>query len=76
MRTQQYVVCLDEDLWEVCLDGQLLSVQPTRREALNVAEALARAAALRGERSKILAGIMDGRGSVELPAIEPEAQPA
>jgi hypothetical protein len=76
MHTHEYVVCLNDELWEVCLDGRLLSAHPTRREALNVVDALAGAAALRGERSKILAGIMDGVGAVELPTIEPEAQPA
>jgi len=76
MRTHEYVVCLNDDLWEVCLNGRLLSAQPTRREALNVADILAHGAALRGQRSKILADIVDGRGTVELPTIEPEAQGA
>ena len=75
MSTYKYVVRERDGLWEVRLDGRLLSGQPTRREALDVAEALAHSAALRGELTKILVGTMDGV-TVEFPTIGPEAQPA
>ena len=72
MLIQNYVVRERDGLWEVRLDGRLVSGQPTRREALGVAEALVRAAALRGERSKILVGTMDGV-TVEFPTVDPQA---
>ena len=49
------------------------AIEPTRREAISVADALARAAATRGESSKILIGTFDGV-AVEL-AIDSEEQP-
>jgi hypothetical protein len=72
---QEFVVRERDGLWEVRLGGRLLSGQPTRREALSVAEALVHAAALRGERCRILAGTFDGV-TVELEVIEPPGQPA
>ena len=75
MSILEYAVCLCDNLWEVWLDGRLLSGQPTQREALNVAEVLAHAAALRGERSKILANTPGGL-TVEFPTIEPGVQHA
>ena len=74
MPTLLYIVRLRDDLWEVRLDGRLLSGQPTRRQALSVAEVLAHAAALRGDRSKILVGTMDGV-TIEFPTVMPEARP-
>ena len=75
MSIHKYVVRDRDGLWEVRLDGRLLSGQPTRKEALDVAETLAFAATMRGERSTILVGTMDGV-TLEFPTIEPEAQPA
>jgi len=72
---QEFVVRERDGLWEVRLGGRLLSGQPTRREALSVAEALVHAAALRGERCRILAGTFDGV-TVEFQVIEPPRQPA
>ena len=76
MLTREYVVRHVDGLWHVRCDGRLVSGQPTQMEALKVAEALALAGALRGERGKILVG--DHNGSpIEFPAIEPRAaQPA
>ena len=75
MSIQKYVVRERGGLWEVRLAGRLLSGQPTHRQALEVAEALAYSAALRGEPSTILVGTMDGV-TVEFPTIQPAAQPA
>jgi hypothetical protein len=74
MLIQEFVVRERDGLWEVRLGDRLLSGQPTRREAVNVARAFARTAALRGERSKIRAGTFDGV-TVEIPTIEPLDQP-
>jgi hypothetical protein len=60
MSIHRYVVRQQEGLWQVWLGDKLLSGQPTRREALTVAETLAQAAADRGEKAVILAGTMDG----------------
>jgi hypothetical protein len=70
MLIQEYVVRLQDGLWEVRLGDHLLSGQPTQMDALHVAEALAHAGALRGERSKILVGDLDG-APIEFPVIEP-----
>ena len=75
MPIQEYVVRLQKGLWEVWLGDRLLSGQPTQMQALHVAEALAHAAAVRGKRSKILVGDLDGN-PIEFPTIEPRAQPA
>ena len=75
MRTQQYVVRHVDGLWHVRCDGRLVSGQPTQMEALGVAQAMAQAGALRGDRSKILVGDLDGE-PIEFPTIEPEAQRA
>ena len=72
MLTLEYVIRLHDDLWEVRLDGRLVSGQPTRREALNVANDLAHGAALRGQQSKIVVAIMDG-ATLQFPTIEAEA---
>jgi len=56
MPIQEYSVCQQAGLWEVRLGDRLLSGQLTQRAALNVAENLARAGSLRGERWKILIG--------------------
>jgi hypothetical protein len=72
MPIQEYVVRLQDGLWEIRLGDRLLSGQPTQMGALHVAEALAHADALRGKRSKILVGDLHG-GSIEFPTIE--AQP-
>lgn len=70
MLIQEYVIRLRDGLWEIRLGDQLLSGQPTQMDALHVAEALAHAAAVRGERSKILVGELDGH-PIEFPIIEP-----
>ena len=75
MPIQEYVVRERDGLWEVRLEGHLLSGQPTQMEALGVAQALAQAGALRGDRSKILVGDLDGE-SIEFPTIEPLGHPA
>jgi hypothetical protein len=75
MSIQEYVVRQRGGLWEVWLDGKLVSGQPTQMQALNIAEALAHAAAARGERSRILVGELDG-SPIEFPIIEPLAQTA
>ena len=60
MPIQEYTVRQQAGLWEVRLGDRLLSGQLTQRAALNVAEDLARAASLRGQRWKILIGDDDG----------------
>ena len=71
----QYVVRQQDGLWEVWLGDRLLSGQPTQMEALGVAQALAHAGALRGERSRILVGDLDGE-PIEFPVIGPAARRA
>jgi hypothetical protein len=70
MPIQEYVVRNVHGLWEVRLEGRLLSGQPTQLEALGVAQALAQAGAVRGERSRILVGDIDG-DPIEFPRILP-----
>ena len=70
MSIKQYVVRKQDRLWEVWLGRELLSGQPTYDEALNVAEALAYAAVLRGEPSKIMIGTFDGV-AIEFPILPP-----
>ena len=70
MLTHQYVVRHVDGLWHVRCDGRLVGGQPTQLEALHIAEALAGAAAARGERSRILVGDLDGE-PIEFPAIGP-----
>jgi hypothetical protein len=75
MPIQEFVVRERDGLWEVRLDHRLLSGQATQMEALHVAEALAHAAALRGERSRILVGDLDG-SPIEFPVIGPAKRQA
>ena len=70
MSVQEFVVRERDGLWEVRLGGRLFSSQPTRRQAMDVAEALAQTAALRGERCKIWVATFDGV-TVEFPTSEP-----
>ena len=56
---------MGDDLWEVRFDGRVVASQPTRTAALSAARGLAIAAAVRGERSKILAPTQAGM-TVEL----------
>ena len=72
MPIQEYVVRERDGLWEVRLEGRLLSGQSTQMRAYYVAEALAHAAALRGKRTKVLVGDLDG-GPIEFPTVEPQA---
>ena len=60
MSIHEYVVREQDGLWGVWLGDQLISGQPTHMAALGVAEALAGAAAARGEPAKILVGDLDG----------------
>jgi hypothetical protein len=70
MQTHEYDVRLVDGLWQVRVDSRLVSGQPTQMEALGVAQALAQAGALRGERSKILVGDLYGE-PIEFPVIGP-----
>jgi hypothetical protein len=60
MSNREYVVREQDGLWGVWLGDRLISGQPTQMAALGVAEALAGAAAARGEPAKILVGDLDG----------------
>ena len=73
MPIHEYVVRHVGGLWQVRFDGRLVSSQPTQMEALGVAQALAQAGALRGDRSKILVGDLDGE-PIEFPTIGPLSQ--
>ena len=75
MVTHEFVVRHADGLWHVRCDGRLVAGQPTEMAALLVAEALAGAAAARGEGSRILVGDVDG-SPIEFPAIEPRPKPA
>jgi hypothetical protein len=68
MNIQEYLVRQHDGLWEIWLGNQLLSGQPA------LAEALAHATALHGERSKVLVAGLDVV-SIEFPTIEPRGQP-
>ena len=57
---REYVVRQQDGLWQVWLGDRLVSGQPSQMAALGVAEALAGAAAARGEPAKILVGDLDG----------------
>jgi hypothetical protein len=70
MRIHEYVVRHVDGLWQVRFDSRLVSGQPTQMGALGVAQALAHAGALRGERSRILVGDRDGE-PIEFPVIGP-----
>jgi len=70
MSLQDYVIRLQSGLWEIRLGDQVLGGQPTQMAALSVADTLAYAAALRGKRSRIVVGDLDG-SSIEFPIIEP-----
>ena len=74
MSIHEYVVRERDGLWEVRLGERLISGQPTQKEALEVAEALAHAAAARGEPAKILVGDLDGE-PIEFWSAQP-GQPA
>ena len=70
MRIHEYAIRNIDHLWEIRLDGRLMSGQPTQMAALHVADALAQAAADRGSWSKIV--VFDGNGSsLEFPTIGP-----
>ena len=60
MSRHEYVVRQQGGLWGVWLGDRLVSGQPSQMEALGLAEALAGAAAARGEHAKILVGDLDG----------------
>jgi hypothetical protein len=75
MLIQEYFVRERDGLWKVRLEDRLLSGQSTQMEAFHVAEALAYAGALRGERSKILVGELDG-SPIEFLVIGPATRQA
>jgi hypothetical protein len=60
MSLQDYVIRLQSGLWEIRLGDRLVGGHPTQMSALQVAEALAHAGALRGERSRIRVGDLGG----------------
>ncbi len=76
MSIHEYVVRQQDGLWKVWLGEQLVSGQPTRGEAVNVAEALAHAASLRGEGAIVHVGESVDGLSVSFPAIQPADCPA
>jgi hypothetical protein len=73
MPIREYFIRQADGLWQVRLGGRLLSGQPTQIEALQAAEALARYAALRGERSRILVEDLGG-SPIEFPVIGPRGR--
>jgi hypothetical protein len=76
MAIQEHVIRkLDTLFWQVWLGDQLLDCHTTYWAAIREAEALAREASQRGERSKIVVGPVSGV-RVEFPTIEPELRPA
>jgi hypothetical protein len=60
MPTQELVVQPNGDIWEVRLGEYLLSAQLTEGEALAIARIVAKASAIRGVQTKILAGDLEG----------------
>jgi hypothetical protein len=71
MAIQEYVIRKVETLfWQVWLGDQLLDCHTTYWAAMRQAEALARGASQRGERSKIVVGPVSGV-RVEFPITEP-----
>ena len=72
MLTHEYVIRQVNGVWHVQCDGRLVSGQASEIDALHVAEALAGAAAVRGEPSRIHVGDLDG-SPIEFPIIEPSA---
>ena len=70
MSIHEYVVREQDGLWGVWLGDRLISGQPSQMAALGVAEALAGAAAARGEPAKILVGDLDGE-PIEFWAAQP-----
>jgi len=70
MSMREYVVRQQGGLWQVWLGDRLVSGHPSQMEALGVAEALAHAAAARGEPVKVLVGELDGE-PIEFWAAQP-----
>jgi len=70
MPIQELVVRFDDDIWQVRFGDRLLSGQPTQMAAVNVARAIADAAAAKGVQTKIRIVDVDG-SSVEFPVIAP-----
>ena len=70
MSIHEYVVRERDGLWGVWLGDRLISGQPSQMEALSLAEALAGAAAARGEPTKILVGDLDG-SPIEFWSVQP-----
>ena len=70
MPIQELVVRFDDNIWQVRFGDRLLSGQPTQMAAVNVARAIADAAAAKGVQTKIRIVDVDG-SSVEFPVIAP-----
>ena len=70
MPIQELVVRFDDNIWQVRFGDRLLSGQPTQMAAVNVAHAIADAAAAKGVQTKIRIVDVDG-SSVEFPVIAP-----
>ena len=75
MQIHEYVVRHVDGLWQVRFDCRLVSGRPTQMGALDVAQGMAHAGALRGERSRILVSDIDG-DPVEFAVIEPAKRQA
>lgn len=60
MQVHEIVFRLVDGVWQVRFDSRIVSSQPTQMDALAAAQALAHAGALRGERSRIEVGDLDG----------------
>jgi len=75
MSIHEYVVSERDGLWEVRLDGRLVSGQPTSQTSAERSRGPGVCCSDARERSKILAGTLDGV-AVEFPTIGLEAQPA
>ena len=67
---QVYIVRQADDAWQVRLRRQIVGSERSEMHAYRAAEALPRAGALRGERSKILVADLDGQ-FIEFPEIRP-----
>ena len=70
MPIQELAVGFNDGVWEVRVGDHQLATRPTQMEALSTARTIADAAAVRGVRSKIIVGNLDGH-PIEFPMIEP-----
>jgi hypothetical protein len=75
MSITEFVVREQAGHWQVCHGGRLMGEWPSQFEALCFAEALAHAAAARGQRARLLVGELDGH-PIEFPVIGPRPRAA